>query len=150
MDEANKNVGIIVLAAGASSRMKQPKQLLEFEGKTLLRRAALTAIESVCNPVIVVLGANFEDTKKEIEDLPVEICFNENWQTGLSSSIKKGLEKLSETNSEISAAVLMLCDQPLIEVTAINKIFRHGKISNRRRIQKYNRSSRFVFQRIFR
>ena len=95
MDEANKQIGIIILAAGASSRMKQPKQLLKFEGETLLRRAALTAVESVCSPVIVMLGANFEDTKKEVEDLPVEICFNENWQTGLSSSIKKGLKKFS-------------------------------------------------------
>lgn len=115
-----KNIGIIVLAAGASSRMKQPKQLLEFEGETLLRRAALTAVESVCSPVIVVLGANFEDTKKEVEDLDVEICFNKNWQTGLSSSIKKGLKNLQETAPKIDAVIITLADQPFVTANHIN------------------------------
>ena len=82
---AAENLGIIVLAAGASGRMKEPKQLLEFEGKTLLRRAVETAVESVYKPVVVVLGANFEKIKTGIEDLPVDICFNEDWQSGLSS-----------------------------------------------------------------
>ncbi len=115
-----KNIGIIVLAAGASSRMNQPKQLLEFEGETLLRRAVLTAIESVCKPVIVVLGANFEKTKQEVEDLDVVICFNENWQTGLSSSIKIGLEKLLEIVPKIDAVMITLADQPFVTANHIN------------------------------
>lgn len=122
MDETNKQTGIVVLAAGASKRMQQAKQLLDFQGETFLRRAVLTAIESICNPVIVVLGANLEMMKKEIEDLPFEICFNENWQNGLSSSIKAGVKKLTETNPEISAVVLTLCDQPLVGSDSINRI----------------------------
>lgn len=80
MNEANKSIGIIVLAAGASRRMNQPKQLLRFQGKTLLRRAVLSAVESIYKPVTVVLGANFEKMKAEIEDLSAKIVFNEDWQ----------------------------------------------------------------------
>ena len=98
MDEAhnsdNQPIGIIVLAAGASRRMNEPKQLLLFEGKTLLRRAVETAVESIYQPIIVVLGANVEKMRLEIEDLPVELVFNQDWQRGLSSSIKIGLEML--------------------------------------------------------
>lgn len=122
MDETNKQIGIVVLAAGSSSRMKKPKQLLEFAGATLLRRAASAAVESSCKPVVVVLGANFEKTKAEIEDLPVEICFNENWLSGLSSSIKTGIENLLEIAPNVSAAAFTLADQPFITSRQINRL----------------------------
>jgi molybdenum cofactor cytidylyltransferase len=121
MNETNKQIGIVILSAGASRRMQEPKQLLEFEGETLLRRAALTAIESVCKPVVVVLGANFEMTNAEIEDLPVEICFNENWESGLSRSIKTGIENLLEIEPDISAAMMTLADQPFVTANHINR-----------------------------
>ena len=120
MDEANKIIGIIVLAAGASVRMNSPKQLLQFKGKTLLRRAVETAIESVCNPVIVVLGANFEKIKQEIVDLPVEIVFNKNWQSGLSSSIKLGIENLIKIAPNIAGSIISLADQPFVTTNHIN------------------------------
>ena len=120
MNETNKQIGIIILSAGASRRMQEPKQLLEFEGKTLLRRAALAAVESVCKPVVVVLGANFERIRAEIEDLPVEICFNENWESGLSSSIKTGVENLLEIKPDISAVIITLADQPFVTANHIN------------------------------
>ena len=121
MDEAiNKSIGIIVLAAGASTRMNQPKQLLQFEGKTLLRRAVETVIESNYKPVVVVLGANFERTKAEIEDLGVEIILNNDWQSGLSSSIKIGIEKLLEIAPGIAAVVIMLADQPFVTSNHLN------------------------------
>ena len=115
-----KNIGIIILAAGASGRMQEPKQLLEFEGKTLLRRAALAAIESICQPVVVVLGANFEMTNAEIKDLAVEICFNEKWQSGLSSSIKTGIENLLKIEPDISAVMITLADQPFVTANHMN------------------------------
>lgn len=121
MDEASKQTGIIVLAAGASRRMKEPKQLLEFEGETLLRRAAFAAIGSVCTPVILVLGANFEKTNAEIKDLEVEICFNENWESGLSSSIKTGIEYLLRIKPDISAVIFTLADQPFVTANHINR-----------------------------
>lgn len=125
MDVMNKQIGIIVLAAGGSTRLKgKPKQLLEFEGKTLLRRAVEAAIESIGEPVIVILGANFDKTKTEVEDLPVKICFNRDWQSGLSSSIKRGLEKLLEINPAISAVIFTLCDQPFIKTEMLDQFIK--------------------------
>ncbi len=124
MDEArnfdNQPIGIIVLAAGASRRMNEPKQLLQFEGKTLLRRAVETAIESIYQPVIVVLGANFEGTKAAIGDLPVEIVFNQDWQRGLSSSIKSGLETLLRIAPNTAAVMMTLADQPFVTFKHLN------------------------------
>jgi molybdenum cofactor cytidylyltransferase len=114
MDEANKSIGIIVLAAGAASRMNEPKQLLHFEGKTLLRRAVETAIATNCEPVVIVLGVNFEKTSAEIKDLKVEICFNNDWQKGLSSSLKSGLKNLRGLAPNIDAFIVSLADQPFV------------------------------------
>ncbi len=120
MDEASNSIGIIVLAAGASGRMKMPKQLLQFEGRTLLRRAVETAVQSIYQPVIVVLGAKFEKMKAEIEDLPINICFNEDWHSGLSSSIKIGLENLLQIAPKIAASVITLADQPFVTANHLN------------------------------
>ncbi len=114
MDEANKSIGIIVLAAGSASRMNEPKQMLYFEGKTLLRRAVETAIETNCSSVVVVLGANFEKTSAEIANLSANVCFNRDFQKGLSSSLKIGLAKLLEINPNVEALIVSLADQPFV------------------------------------
>jgi molybdenum cofactor cytidylyltransferase len=119
----DKSIGIIILAAGASSRMNgQPKQLLEFEGKTLLRRAAETALSSNLRPVVVVLGANAEKSLPEIKDLPVLPAINENWASGMGGSIKTGLSVLLAENTDIEAAILMLCDQPFVTAETLNRL----------------------------
>lgn len=105
-------IGIIILAAGSSSRMGgASKQLLEFQGKTLLRRAAETALRTGFLTV-VVLGAKHAHFKKEIEVLPLKIVVNENWEVGISSSIKKGFSVSADDG--LDAAIIMLCDQPLV------------------------------------
>lgn len=116
------NVGLIILAAGASERLGEPKQLLKFEGKTFLRRAAETALASACRPVVVVLGANAENLANEIADLPLEIVINEKWRDGMSASIRAGMEKYLELEAQANAVVLMLCDQPLISAEIINQL----------------------------
>jgi molybdenum cofactor cytidylyltransferase len=116
----NESTGIIVLAAGASVRMNSPKQLLKFESKTLLRRVVETSIESICNPIVIVLGANFEILTQEIEDLSAEIVFNPDWQSGLSSSIKVGIENLLKIAPDIAASVITLADQPFVTTNHIN------------------------------
>lgn len=114
MDAVNKSIGIVVLAAGASTRMQEPKQLLEFEGKTLLRRAVETAIATDCKPVVVVLGANFNQMLEEIGDLRVDVCHNTDWRKGLSSSLQCGLENLLNLNPKIDAFIATLADQPFV------------------------------------
>lgn len=110
----SSTIGIALLAAGASSRLGEPKQLLRFQDETLLRRAARTALQVENQKTVVVLGANASIIHDEIADLPVETIVNHDWQNGMSSSIKSGLRKLLEIEPELSAVVLMLCDQPFV------------------------------------
>ncbi len=107
-------VGGLLLAAGGSRRMGTPKQLLEFEGKTLLRRAADALCSSKCSPVVVVLGAVSETSEDEIKGLPVTVAVNDDWESGMSSSIRIGLEKLLAIEPEIDAVMITLCDQPFV------------------------------------
>jgi len=102
----------LLLAAGESARMGRSKQLLTFRNKTLLYHAAETA-RSV-TPVTVVLGANHETHLDAIKQLPVEHIINKNWQSGMGSSLKTGLRHCIETNTELEAIIVMVCDQPLI------------------------------------
>ncbi len=114
MPTTKQKIGCIILAAGDSSRMNgEAKQLLEFGGKTLLRYAAETAVEADFYSVVVVLGADAENLRKEVEDLPVQIAVNENWKIGMSSSIKIGLSAFSNKEN-IDAVVVALCDQPFV------------------------------------
>lgn len=106
-------VGIIVLAAGGSSRMGRPKQLLRLEGETLVRRAADTAVASTCGPVVVVLGAHSDEVRAELEGLPVTIAENPEWEAGMGTSIAVGMAAVeAAAPSAPGAIVIMLCDQP--------------------------------------
>ena len=114
-------IGVIVLAAGGSKRMNgEPKQLLVFRGKTLLRRAVETAVQTNFSAVSLVLGADSGRLIKEIDDLPIEVVINKNWETGLSSSIKTGLSAL--LINPLDAVIIMLCDQPLISTETLQKL----------------------------
>lgn len=112
-------VGLILLAAGASRRLGAPKQLLSYQGESLLRRAAHTALASVCRPVVAVLGAHRESVRSEIADLPLEIIVNEEWSSGMGASIRVGLQHLAAT---VDAVVIMLCDQPLVGAALIDRL----------------------------
>ncbi|MEZ5427150.1 MAG: nucleotidyltransferase family protein [Pyrinomonadaceae bacterium] len=115
-------IGLILLAAGESRRMGSPKQILRFEGETLLRRAARAAVESDCRPVIVVLGAGAEILRNELERLPVEIAVNRDWPDGMGGSIRAGLERLLEIDVEVEAAIITVCDQPAVSAGVIGRL----------------------------
>lgn len=120
---AQNEIGLIILAAGASIRLGKPKQLLNFKGKTLLRRIACESLASVCRPVIVVLGANGERFKDELKDYDVYIARNSHWEEGMGSSIQVGLRKLLEINKAVSGVIIAVCDQPFVTSEVINKLF---------------------------
>ena len=75
-----KNYAIIILAAGASTRMGQPKQLLTLNGKTLIERTIETALAAELEQVVVVLGANSSLIKPKIGELPVTVLMNPDWK----------------------------------------------------------------------
>jgi CTP:molybdopterin cytidylyltransferase MocA len=93
------DVGIVLLAAGGSTRMGQPKQLLAIAGQSMLRRAAVAAVGSGCTPAIVVLGAQAETLHNELTNLPITIAVNDAWQRGLGGSIRCGLQALLSNGS---------------------------------------------------
>ncbi|MEO5889427.1 MAG: nucleotidyltransferase family protein [Ferruginibacter sp.] len=107
-------MGIILLAAGSSSRMGKPKQLLLHNDNTLLAHAAQVAIDTGIKPVIAVLGANAGVLEKEIADKDVAVVINDAWSEGMASSIRCGLEKLLEILPEVAVAIILVCDQPFI------------------------------------
>lgn len=115
-------IGGLLLAAGGSSRLGRPKQLVEFQGKTLIRRAAETLVDSQCDPIVVVLGAEIEYSAIQIADLSVSSCINEKWQTGMSSSIISGLGSLLEIEPQLDAVVITLCDQPHVASADIDNL----------------------------
>ena len=115
-------VGAVILAAGASTRMGVPKQLLQFGGETMLRRAASVALKAGCRPVVVVTGANAAAARKALRGLDVREAENQQWESGISSSVRVGIEALVTVNPQAAAVVLMLCDQPFVTPEIIARI----------------------------
>lgn len=107
-------IGGLLLAAGGSTRFGSPKQLAEFEGESLIRRAAKALIDAGCAPVTVVLGGEIEQSSKQLTGLDVNIAINIKWEKGMSSSIKTGLKALESSTPDLAAVLISLCDQPLI------------------------------------
>jgi molybdenum cofactor cytidylyltransferase len=116
------DIGIIILAAGSSSRMGQSKQLLMVNPDNSLLLYTTKIALQVNNNVLVVLGSDVDVHKKAIQHLPVKIVFNTNWQRGIGSSIKTGLTKLMSLHSSLHAVLIMVCDQPLVTAAHLNNI----------------------------
>ena len=117
-------IGLILLAAGGSSRLGHPKQLLPYRGRTLLRHAAETALASVCRPIVAVLGAQADHLRPEMAGLEVLIVENPGWEEGMGSSIRTGLAALEMSAPDVSGVLLMLCDQPLLSPKALDALVR--------------------------
>ncbi|MBD2162867.1 nucleotidyltransferase family protein [Calothrix membranacea FACHB-236] len=116
------NIAIMILAAGASTRMGTPKQLLLYQGRSLVQYITEIAIASVCEPVVIVLGAYAEQIRPQINELPVTIVENLDWALGMGSSIKAGMDLLNSLNQKITAVVIVLCDQPFLLPEIINQL----------------------------
>ena len=107
-------VGAVVLAAGGSSRLGTPKQLLVHEGEPLVRRAARAALEAGADPVVVVLGAESERVRTALDGLAgIALVLNERWSDGLASSLTAGVRALLAM-AQVDAVLLTLADQPLV------------------------------------
>lgn len=101
--------------------MGSSKQLLIYRGQTLVRRAAETALASVCRPVVVVLGANAVPVGNELE-LPVIVTRNGEWETGMASSIRAGFEAMLAADAGVDGFVVTLCDQPFVNAELIDTL----------------------------
>lgn len=117
-----RNIGAVILAAGSSSRLGKPKQVLRLGDGTLLRHSALAALRGGCSPVVVVTGAYAEECSSAVHGLDVRIIFNRHWERGMASSVRSGIEALVQLAPRTAAVVLMVCDQPYISGDVISRI----------------------------
>ena len=119
---ASSDIGIVVLAAGASSRLGKPKQALAYDGRSLLTHAINIAVESSARQVVIVLGANADQLITEAGETHTRVLMNEQWQEGMASSIRVGLSELLVVDPAIEAAIFMVCDQPFVTATLLKEL----------------------------
>jgi molybdenum cofactor cytidylyltransferase len=124
------NYGVVLLAAGKSSRLGQAKQLLDFKGKSLVKRAASIALE-ISDKLIVVTGAQEEKIKEELAGLSAFICINKNYEEGIASSIHAGLIAVQEKFPQINAVMFIVCDQPFISVSLLKELIEVSELKNK-------------------
>lgn len=111
-----EQIGGVILAAGGSSRFGEPKQLLLWKGQPFIRHVAVAALNAGLSPIVVVIGCSAAEVLSAIKDLPLRIVINDDWASGLSSSIKIGISSLPK---EVGAAVFLQSDQPQIPPSLI-------------------------------
>ena len=114
------NIALVLLAAGGSTRMGSPKQLLSSQGRPLVRHAAETAIASGCDPVFVVVGSHAEEIRAALEGLDIVIVENTDWEQGVGTSIRAGISGAEIMGSE--GAILALADQPLVTAEILQRL----------------------------
>lgn len=122
---------LIILAAGASSRLGFPKQTLLYKGRTLLEIAIEAGLKSKCKQVTVVLGANTDKIEPGLQDYPINIIHNPGWETGMGSSIALAIKTIQD-NTSISQAVIMLCDQPFVTSRLIDSLLYKQQETNKK------------------
>lgn len=111
-----KNIAVLVLAAGKSSRMKSIKQLEKINQKTLLD-ITLEKIKNIFfDNIFCVLGANADKIKQEITTTNINFINNKNFETGLSSSIVAGIHHFKKNNLKFDSVFILLADQPAIDI----------------------------------
>lgn len=121
MTEARKPLlAGILLAAGPSSRLGQPKQLVRFEGETLVRRSAQLLLSTVTGPVVVVGGCESKRVSEQVADLAVKTVTNPEWGKGMGGSIAFGARFIPKFTDGIMVAV---CDQWLLHREDLGRLF---------------------------
>tara|TARA_B100000809_G_scaffold266357_1_gene328690 strand:+ start:16004 stop:16618 length:615 start_codon:yes stop_codon:yes gene_type:complete len=120
------STAILILAAGKSSRIGAPKQLLPWGKTTLLGNAIEQALVIPDAEVFVVLGAYRQSIQKEISKYKIEVIINENWDDGIGSSIAKAINEI-ESSSACRQVLIILADQPFVDSDYLNKLLNSYK-----------------------
>ena len=113
---------VVILAAGGSRRLGQPKQLLEVSGQPLVARAVDAALASSAWPVVVVIGSEAARVRAALVKKPVLIVENPAWPEGMASSLRSGVAAVRQFSKGIAGVVVALCDQPGLSGKAIDAL----------------------------
>ena len=119
MNQTTGSIAGIILAAGGSSRLGTPKQLLLWQGQPLVSIVSQKLLATGIQPIIVVVGAESNTIKKALEDLDITTVENLYWKEGISTSIRAGIAALPDN---IQAAIFATSDQPFVPESLIRKL----------------------------
>ena len=123
--------GAVILAAGASTRMGSPKQLIELDGRPLVVRAVEAALASPAWPVVVVLGAHAAQIRPVLARLPVLIAETPEWSEGMAASIRAGVGMLRQFSRALDGVLVALCDQPAFSADVIAQLLAAQRTTGR-------------------
>ncbi|MBN3582040.1 nucleotidyltransferase family protein [Algoriphagus aestuarii] len=118
---SSPKTGIIIVAAGESSRLGYPKQIAKYQDKTLLQWAIDAANGADVAKRVLVLGAFKDEIKKTFSGASIPNIPNPNWEKGMASTLVKGLEYLQKIDP-VDQVIIMLCDQPFVDSKILNKL----------------------------
>ena len=127
---SNPKIAVVILAAGASTRLGTAKQLLPWKGTTLLEHYIETISELNCDDNFVVLGASHKLIKSKIDFNVIEVLVNKDWKFGLGNSIAFGVKYILKNNIVVDGILLTLADQPLIDSEYLNSLIDKFEVNN--------------------
>jgi molybdenum cofactor cytidylyltransferase len=143
------NIATLILAAGNSSRMGEPKQLLPWKNSFLLHHTIHTAVPLKNSKTFVVLGANHELIASKINSNDTEILYNENWKLGLGSSIGFGVQSIMRSHQKFDGVLIILSDQPLINSNYLDGLINLFKIRKNQIIASVYETKKFGVPALF-
>ncbi len=115
--------GIIILAAGSSSRLGHVKQLLSFNGKTLLQHVIDEATNAGASPIVVVLGSKAEEIVETIHRDGIALHMNNHWEQGMASGISGGVNEAITLDKNLEQLIITVCDQPYVSATLFKQLY---------------------------
>lgn len=113
---------ILIVAAGQSKRLGTPKQLLKFEGESLINRLIHTIITAVDFPITLVVGFHAEMIQQQLLTNNVNCVINHEWEEGMASSIRLGTEHIIQNDPLVDGIMVVVCDQPYINAGHIKAL----------------------------
>ena len=115
-------IEILILAAGASRRLGEPKQLIKYGGTSLIRRITGESVKAGIGDVTVVTGYKADEIAREISDLKADVFYNQEWEEGIGASIRNGLEYVLKKQPDTNAILITMVDQPFVNAQHLQKI----------------------------
>lgn len=116
------NCAVVIIAAGESKRLGSPKQLLLLNKDTMLNRLIKMVQKAIDFPIYLVLGANAEKIKAQLPITNLNIVENNEWQEGMGSSIRIGVQAVIDSANKHDGVLILVCDQPHLSETAIKDL----------------------------
>lgn len=124
-------IGIVITAAGDSSRLGRPKQLLTFGNKTLLTHIVDEAIQAPLAPLVVVTGYSAAEIAGSLKGRPVNIAYNPRWKEGIASGIVAGLAEVLSFQPRSRAVIVAVCDQPHLSAGLLRELVVQFRVSGK-------------------